>query len=377
MVNNDNPIVVETTKEFRVPVEQLYEAWNSEEKLKEWWHPFNKNLSRVVNDLKPGGTVEYEFDGDKKFHISGEYQEVVENKRLVYSWSWDLEHNEMKNGDYTLTIDFIPGEGKSRLNVKQEGFIDEKSTDIHKQGWDRGLEALRSYLEENSTGNEPKTESPKSQGQTMKSEEQPGSKEKAQSTKNTKVQPKAKNEGNNKEKNKDQAKEKSEGQPEVKTTAKTEAKTSKQPVVESQEQPEEKTSGKPEAKTSEQPAAESQGQSETKAEGQPQQAKAEGQPAPKDEGASTGKGPKPIGPNQQTWDNPKPGEELKKEIDDQLAKLKKLGENPSDHDPKMDELNKKHDIESRNEGPEHEKKSEKNTQDDFDPAKHKTEAPAH
>jgi hypothetical protein len=105
--------------------------------------------------------------------------------------------------------------------------------------------------------------------------------------------------------------------------------------------------------------------------------KSEGQPASKEEEVSTGKGPKPIGPNQQTWENPKPGEELKKEIDDQLTKLKKLGENPSEHDPEIDELNKKQDIESRNEGPEQEKKSEKNTQDNFDPAKHKTEAPSH
>ena len=82
----------------------------------------------------------------------------------------------------------------------------------------------------------------------------------------------------------------------------------------------------------------------------------EGQPAPKKEEVSTGKGPQPVGPNQQTWENPKPGEELKKEID---------------------ELNKKQDIESRNEGPEQEKKSEKNTQDNFDPAKHNTEAPSH
>jgi uncharacterized protein YndB with AHSA1/START domain len=268
MANNNDPIVVETTKEFRVPVEQLYQAWNSAEKLKEWWHPFSKNLSRVVNDLKPGGTVEYGFEGDQKCQITGKYDEVVENKRLVYSWNWDIEHDEMKNGDYNLTIDFIPGEGKSRLNIKQEGFIDEKATNIHRQGWDRGLEALRSYLE-NNIGNE------------------------------------------------------------------------------------------------------------SKAGGQQTQANTEAKPGPKDEEVSTGKGPKPIGPNQQTWDNPKPGEEVKKEIDDQLARLKKLGENPSEHDPKIDELNKDQDIESRNEGPEHEKKSENNTQDNFDPARHKTEAPSH
>ena len=65
----------------------------------------------------------------------------------------------------------------------------------------------------------------------------------------------------------------------------------------------------------------------------------EGQPSPKEEESLVGKGPKPIGPNQQTWDNPEPGEELKKEIDEQLNKLKKLGENPTGQDPEIDKLN--------------------------------------
>jgi hypothetical protein len=179
-----------------------------------------------------------------------------------------------------------------------------------------------------------------------------------------------------------------EGQPELENASKGGTEASEKPAAQGQEQPERQPEAKsdaqpkgksvaqPEAKNDAQPDAKSVAQPKAKSEAQPN-AKSEGQAAPKEEEVPTGKGPKPIGPNQQTWENPKPGEELKKEIDEQLTKLKKLGENPSGQDPAIDELNKKQDIESRNEGPAQEKKSENNTQDNFDPAKHETEAPTH
>src|SRR6187549_3641041 len=93
-------------QEFSVPVEQVYTAWTSEDALKQWWHPFQKGLKTVKNNLSPGGLVEYDFGDDRKCEIKGEYKEVVENSRLVYSWNWDLDHDEMTNGEYMLTVDF-------------------------------------------------------------------------------------------------------------------------------------------------------------------------------------------------------------------------------------------------------------------------------
>ncbi|MBC7960629.1 MAG: SRPBCC domain-containing protein [Vallitaleaceae bacterium] len=381
MANNENPIVVETTKEYNVPVEKLYEAWNKEEQLKEWWHPFNKNISRVINELKPGGELTYEFEGDAKCQITGQYQEVVENKRLVYSWNWDLEHDEMKNGDYNLTIDFIPGQGSSRLNVRQEGFLEENATDIHKKGWDRGLEALRLYLEEQSISNKlspgkgVNSETPKGEGKTMNPADiteqavsQPELKAEVQPDSGKQVQNEAKPWVSASPQN-----ETAEGKNGV---TQAESNTETQPKSNNEMQQEVNTEIKTESNSDTHPGL----NAEAKAEPQPAiqtDAKAEGEPEIKDESATLGKGPKPVGPNQQTWDNPKPGDELKKEIEDQLAKLKKLGEDLNEHDSKFDDLNKDQDIESKNQGPDHKNKSENNTQDSFDPAKYETEAPSH
>ncbi len=52
---------LETSKEFSVPAEQLYEAWTEPEQLKQWWKPIGNQLKEVHNDLKKGGRVAYKF----------------------------------------------------------------------------------------------------------------------------------------------------------------------------------------------------------------------------------------------------------------------------------------------------------------------------
>ncbi len=355
MAENNNPVSIETTKAFKVPVEKLYAAWIEGDQLKKWWHPFGKNLTNVKNELKNGGAIRYEFDGDQKCQVTGEYNEVVENKKLVYSWNWDLEHDDMKNGDYTLTIGFESAGDGSRLNIKQEGFEEEIATAPHKQGWERGLEALRSYLEGDAAGQQTDNrrdidqdeignradDTVQQQKDTTKKQADSGS---GQSKNEGSTQPVA-----------DNQEAKSEGQPENADAARS--------VSHPQAKAESQTGNEGITK----PAADDP---KTKAEGQPE--------TPGGNSSDTGgKGPKPIGPNQQTWENPEPGEDMKNKISEQKEKLRKLHENPNAQDPQLEELNKKQDIESRNEAPPHDKKSENAVQEDFDPGKHKTEAPAH
>src|SRR5918993_774096 len=146
IMENKNAGVVEMSKNFPVPVERLFEAWNEPEQLKQWWHPLNNHLENVKNELREGGAIEYEFQ-DHRLHIKGNYKEVNRNQKLVYSWNWELDDDNMKNASYTLSIDFIPEENGSRLQIRQEGFPDERATHPHKEGWDQGLASLGEFLE--------------------------------------------------------------------------------------------------------------------------------------------------------------------------------------------------------------------------------------
>ncbi len=140
--NNGN--VVQVSKDFPVSKEALYKAWTEEQQLKEWWKPMNKQLQKVENDIREGGRVAYHFD--ENLQIKGEYKEVAEGDKLVYSWNWELPEDSVHRGEYLLTVAFSGDGDKSTLDITQENFQHEHSIKPHTAGWEEALEHLHRYL---------------------------------------------------------------------------------------------------------------------------------------------------------------------------------------------------------------------------------------
>src|SRR5690349_19226828 len=113
---------VGATKEFQVPVQKLYAAWNDPEQLKQWWKPMGNHLKEVTNDVKPGGGVRYTFK-EHTLVIEGVYEEVKENERLVYTWNWNFPEDAVKNGAYKLTVVFAGDSNQSNIQVTQENTL--------------------------------------------------------------------------------------------------------------------------------------------------------------------------------------------------------------------------------------------------------------
>jgi uncharacterized protein YndB with AHSA1/START domain len=136
-------------KDFKVPVEELYKAWITPEDLKQWWKPSENHLATVELDVQEGGKFKYEFKGkdDKTtLVITGDYQEVKENEKLVYSWNWDVPADVVQPSEHVLNIQFSSeGEG-SRIKVVQENFQDDESINPHQEGWEKALNDLQAYL---------------------------------------------------------------------------------------------------------------------------------------------------------------------------------------------------------------------------------------
>jgi uncharacterized protein YndB with AHSA1/START domain len=140
---------VEVSKEFNVPVERLYQAWTSEQDLKQWWHPMENRLKHLTNDLRPGGEVVYTFEsnqGHEVLTIKGNYKEVEAGKKLVYTWNWQLPTPAVHNSDFLLTVLFEPAGNGSRLHVKQEHIAHEEALQPHRDGWEKALTNLERYL---------------------------------------------------------------------------------------------------------------------------------------------------------------------------------------------------------------------------------------
>jgi len=148
MSNESNSVHV--TKEFAVSKDELYKAWTEEEQLKQWWKPMNKQLTQVENDIREGGRVAYHFDDN--LQIQGEYKEVAEGEKLVYSWNWELPEDSTHKGEYLLTVKFSENGNGSILDITQENFKHEHAIKPHTSGWEESLEDLKSYLSHATAG---------------------------------------------------------------------------------------------------------------------------------------------------------------------------------------------------------------------------------
>lgn len=136
-------------KDFSVPVEKLYNAWISPEALKQWWRPMGNQLKDVKNEVREGGEVVYTFettDQKESLIISGNYQEVKQQEKLVYTWNWNFQNESLQDSEFLLTVEFKSNGSGSSISVKQQNLIDDETVQPHHESWEKGLTDLHEYL---------------------------------------------------------------------------------------------------------------------------------------------------------------------------------------------------------------------------------------
>lgn len=87
-VNAADAVVIERI--FDAPVERVWQMWTQPAHFKNWYGPQGIQVPVAEMDVRVGGKhlicMEMPMpDGSKKMWTTGEYKEVVPNKRLVYT----------------------------------------------------------------------------------------------------------------------------------------------------------------------------------------------------------------------------------------------------------------------------------------------------
>jgi len=137
------PIVIEET--FDVPVEKVWEALTSKDKMKIWYF-----------DLKAfEPTVGFEFTFPGQGHTGEKYThlckvtKVVPNKTLQYSWRY-----ENRPGSSLVTFELFDEGAKTRLRLSHEGIESfpqgdpDFAVESFTGGWTELIrKSLRDYLE--------------------------------------------------------------------------------------------------------------------------------------------------------------------------------------------------------------------------------------
>lgn len=134
-------------RHYPVAPEKVWRAWTDAEALKRWWGPGpGEPVSLAELDVRVGGRFRIVFGGpDGKMHeCAGVYQEVVPNRKLVFTWCWP---NTTPERISVVTIEFRGSPTGTDLVFNHAQLFDEKARDDHQRGWTSVLEKLHAFLE--------------------------------------------------------------------------------------------------------------------------------------------------------------------------------------------------------------------------------------
>ena len=119
--SNDSKDAVRIERSFDAPVDLIWQMWTNPEHFAAWYGPEGATIPVARMDVRVGGTrlISMEIhtpDGPMRMWFTGEYREVVEKKRLVYTESMSDE-----NGNVMTASDMnMPEEHPTTTEVRVE-----------------------------------------------------------------------------------------------------------------------------------------------------------------------------------------------------------------------------------------------------------------
>jgi uncharacterized protein YndB with AHSA1/START domain len=126
--------ILRIEREFDAPIEQVFDAWTSEEVMRRWLHcgPDWETPTAEV-DLRVGGRIRIVMrDPDGDLHgARGEYQLIERPHRLVFTWTFD-DHPDNRQ---LIELDFSEHDGVTTVVMINSGIATEGLEESQRTGW--------------------------------------------------------------------------------------------------------------------------------------------------------------------------------------------------------------------------------------------------
>jgi uncharacterized protein YndB with AHSA1/START domain len=134
---------------FDAPRALVWDAWTDHDQAVKWMGPLTCPAKKMESDFRPGGkwsTILYgTLQGQDLCH-GGEYREIIEPERLVYTFAWK-DHPEMPDNEMLIELTFEEiGPKKTKLTLRQTQFLNVELRDGHGVGWSGTFDRLGDYL---------------------------------------------------------------------------------------------------------------------------------------------------------------------------------------------------------------------------------------
>jgi uncharacterized protein YndB with AHSA1/START domain len=122
---------------FEAPRERVWKEWTEPERFADWFGGTDSEvpLSTVSMDVRPGGSwrlTMYTEPGRREIHWKGEFREVVEPERLVFTVS-----DQPGDDAYELVTVVLTdlGDGRTEMRFEQRGQLSAEHYERAEQGW--------------------------------------------------------------------------------------------------------------------------------------------------------------------------------------------------------------------------------------------------
>ena len=132
------------TRVFDAPRERVWQEWTEPEAFADWFGGTESEvpLPTVAMDVRPGGSLRltmYAEPGRREIQWKGEYREVVEPERLVFTIS-----DRPGDDAYELvTVELTDlGDGRTEMLFQQRGALPAEVYERAQQGWSTFFDRL-------------------------------------------------------------------------------------------------------------------------------------------------------------------------------------------------------------------------------------------
>ncbi len=123
---------------FDAPVAELFAAWTDATLMREWLVPIFCKIIDASVDARPGGSYRIVMRGPfgGKHITTGEYREVVPNKRLVQTWVLEGQSRAVDRYPTLLSVDFRElGPNSTEITLRQEQLLTRADRSGNLMGW--------------------------------------------------------------------------------------------------------------------------------------------------------------------------------------------------------------------------------------------------
>ena len=125
---------------------QVFKAWTHPEWVSRWFAPGDMTVPIADVDVRVGGQYRIQMKNSegKVYTTTGEYQEIIVNEKLVFSWGWEGPQRH----ESRVTVELHDKDSGTELVLTHERLESEESAGKHTQGWQGCLANLAARIDQ-------------------------------------------------------------------------------------------------------------------------------------------------------------------------------------------------------------------------------------